>query len=270
MNGNIDLMNDLVGSGVPMPTLFLLCQEMRVADKSWLGHIVSQCGFLSDSDDGIAHDFPINAQHWGVPIDISGEPVAAQMLREQVEQGAVSLAGLDIVPDARRCHVVALSLQRSPAVTRAQAVQRLAFLAAALVGPLGASTMFWPPAQLWSNANELADAVIMMEAQGLPPLLHFVAFNTAPTPSDGEHGIITRGLMWVVGHEIEVSAPLSFSRPELLRRAARLGVDVMANGAYSHAVTVPGLTKGEKIFIAAVDDDESVKIVRARIVSDSA
>lgn len=262
-------MNDHAGSGAPVPTLFLLCQNMRAADQSWLGHILSQYGFLDDGDDGIAHIFPINAQHWGTSIGVTGGPVAAQMLREQAQLGAASLAGLDIVPDMQRCDVVALSLQRLPATARAQAVQRLAFMAATLCEVVQASAMFWPPAQLWSNPNDLAAAVIAMEEQGLPPLLHFVAFAyllADKTDVAGEHGISTHGLAWMVGQEIEVMAPLTLANPEILRRCARLAVDVMVKGAYAGPMEVAGLSRGEVLSIAAVDQSGPVGIVRAKIV----
>lgn len=268
MKGAMHPMNDHAGSAAPTPTLFLLCQNMRVADKSWLGHILSQYGLLGDGDDGIAQTFPINAQHWGTSIGVTGGPVAAQMLREQANTGAVSLAGLDIAPDIRRCHVVALSLQRLPAATRAQAVQRLAFMAATLCEAVQASAMFWPPARLWSNPNELAVAVIAMEQQGLPPLMHFVAFSelAADNLDAGDHGVGTNGLAWIAGHEIEVMAPLTLSRPEIIRRCARLAVDAMVNGAYSGPMEVAGLSPGEALSIAAVDESGTVGIVRAKIV----
>lgn len=263
-------MNDHAGSAAPTPTLFLLCQNMRIADKSWLGHIVSQCGFLDDGDDGIAHVIPNNARHWDTPIGVMGGPVAEQMLREQANLGAASLAGLDIVPDMQRCHIVALSLQRLPAATRARAVQRLAFMAAMLCEAVQASAMFWPPAQLWSNPNDLAAAVIAMEQQGLPPLLHFVAFSDLPadkTDVAGGHGVGTHGLAWMVGHEIEVIAPLTLPRPEILRRCARLAVDTMVKGAYRQPMRIAGMAAGEVIDICPVDSDSSDmgRVVKARI-----
>lgn len=254
------------------PTLFLLCDEPRISDARWLGSTLAGLGFLGDGDDGLGHDFPIKAGYWGTPIDVTIGPAARAQLVEECDD-TPAMAGLDILPDAAHSHVLALTLPRPPVAARAQAVQHLAAMAAALSAPLRASSLFWPPAGLWSNAVDLTQAVIAMEQHGLPPVLHFVAFFERNAPQDAaasatqsnSQDICTRGLAWMVGHEVLLSGPLTMPRPEMLRYAARLAVDAMVHGAYSSPTRVAGLTRGERIAIAAVDRSGAVAIVQATI-----
>ncbi|MEQ1688897.1 MAG: hypothetical protein ABL874_10020 [Sphingopyxis sp.] len=254
------------------PTLFMLCDEPQIADPLWLGDILSRCGFLGDGDSGCGHDFPIKARYWATSIDVTaGFEPAAQLAEERCI--APAMIGLDILPEAAHSHVLALTLPRPPVATRPQAVQHLAAMAAALSEPLRTSSLFWPPAVLWSNAAELTHAVITMERHGLPPVLHFVAFvergakqdEASCAAPDTSQDMCTRGLEWMVGHEVLLSGPLTMPRSEMLRCAARLAVDAMVHGAYSSPTRVAGLTKGEVIDIAPVDSSGAVRIVRAKV-----
>ncbi|MEQ1510322.1 MAG: hypothetical protein ABL909_08005 [Sphingopyxis sp.] len=261
--------SDYGGARSAPPTLFLLCTEPRVSDPAWLGTLLSRSGFLGDGDDGRASAFPIHAHHWAIAIGVEAGPPAHGALMAALQSiepnKRPSLAGLDVAPDINSPHILALTITRLPVASRAQAVQKLAFMAAALSDQLGASALYWPPAQLWSSALELSQAVVAMEAQGLPPLLHFISFFQDNSPNPADHRMMTAGLGWMVGHEIELVAPVSMMRPEMLRRIARLAVDTMTHGAYSSPTRVAGLVRGEVIDIAPVDSSGAVRIVRAKV-----
>lgn len=132
---------------------------------------------------------------------------------------------------------------------RAAAVQRLCALAA-LIGPLaGARHLYWQPARLWTSAEALADAVVAMEATGLPPILHLIGFATPPNPPPGRELTSTRGLDWFAGFELLVESPADMPKQEVVRRAARLAIDSLLNGDPGGPVNLPGLTAGERVVI---------------------
>lgn len=250
-----------------LSVLFLLCDEPKIADPAWLGPVLARLGFLDDGDNGHRGAYPIDAQHWGTAIRVDAGIAVTEAVGLATKAGGSSLAGLDLVPDARHANVLALNLGQVAESRRTQAVQHLAFVAATLTDILRVSSLFWPPAALWSNAHELAPAVAAMEGQGMPPLLHFVSFINARADS-AENCIRTRGLAWMAQKEIELAAPPAMLGGELLRRLARLAVDAMTHGVYSGPAQVPGLVAGELIEIAPLDSSGPVPIVRARVLQD--
>ena len=138
-------------------------------------------------------------------------------------------------------------------------MQRLCAVAALLAGLVGADVLYWSPAALWSSTAMLGEAVKAMERQGLPPVLHLVAFRASVT--DGDLRLTSRGLAWFAGHEIRLSTPSSLSVTQALRRAARLAVDAMLHNGLEGPMIVDGLEAGEKLAVGPLQDGDGTPFV---------
>lgn len=262
------------GSGADAPGwLFLLCRDDQVdpamADPRKRADLFQRLGLTG------ATLHPSGIDEW--PLDFAGTP-----LRLVQGQGARSL--FDAAMTERRQHhagpppseadravgtLYALRLADEAADRPSQA-QRLCAVAALLAPLLGARFLYWKPARLWSDAIPFADAVIAMQAHGIPPVLHLIAFAvadaTAPIPALDSPAqlLVTHGLTWFTGFELAVTAPASLAVPQLLRRAARLAIDAMLNGDPGGPLTAPGLEPGELVSIGAIKvgcDGEDVAAV---------
>ena len=140
--------------------------------------------------------------------------------------------------------------QTGGALQRAMETQRLCALAALLAPFIGARHLYWQPASLWSSIDALAQAVTAMEASGLPPILHLIAFGSGPGLEPDSRAYTTRGLAWFSGFEMRVEAPSTMPEQEVIRRAARLAIDSLLNGDPAGPVDLPGLRPGETVSIA--------------------
>lgn len=189
-------------------------------------------------------------QFGGVAFDLHGAGRAPEIARMLLASPCRAV-GLVEVPDAAQVPL-AISI-RGPVDVRAGALQRLCAVAAMLAPAVGASAMFWSPARLWTSAHALAEAVSAMEAEGLPPILHLVDFDMVATPAG--QVMRTRGLTWIVGHELRLSCPDSFSHSDGLRRLARLAIAALQPAALMPQQTIPGLLRGERLVIGAMDRD---------------
>ena len=112
-----------------------------------------------------------------------------------------------------------------------------------LIDLFGADHLFWSPARLWSDARAFREALTEMRASGMPPVLHLVAFRRRDA-SDGEL-VATRGLAAFAGQELEAPVPPGWGMAAMVRRLARLALDLMLNGPIVRAQEVPGLESGE-------------------------
>ncbi len=253
-------------AGALTPTLFLLCNHALAQDEVWLGLKLGQLGFLGDGDDGRQSRFPIALRHAGTDFTIDAGPAALALLQRLTADGQTSTTALAAPPDLADMTVLAITIAAPSPSRRAQVLQRLAYIAAALADVAGGAALYWPPARLWSSAEELAGAVIAMEQQGLPPALHFVGFTRAVEPDGQHHRVQTRGLAWVTGQELAVIGPLSLNHTELLRRAARMVVDAMVHGRYVAGLRIDGLLPGEVLQTSVADENASPVVVEARIL----
>ncbi len=139
-------------------------------------------------------------------------------------------------PDA--CWIV-----RPEGEARGQALYRLAHMLVLLIDLFGASHLFWSPARLWSDAAAFRQAVAEMEASGMPPVLHLVAFRRRDTA--GAATVATRGLAVFAGQEVEAEIPPGWDMAAMVRRLARLALDIMLHGPIRRAQQAPGLEAGE-------------------------
>ena len=122
-----------------------------------------------------------------------------------------------------------------------------------LIDLFNASHFFWMPARLWSDAPQFRASVAEMLTSGMPPVLHLVAFRRHD--SDEGEAVGTRGLMWFAGQELEAGMPPGWTVAEMIKRLARLALDMMLHGRFSDNRALQGLAPGETIRLTAVGGD---------------
>lgn len=111
-----------------------------------------------------------------------------------------------------------------------------------------ASHIFWSPARLWSDAQQFRASVAEMLVSGMPPVLHLVAFRR----HDSGQGdmVSTRGLALFAGQELEGRVPGGWTVAEMVKRLARLALDIMLNGPVGGPERVRGLDAGEWVTLS--------------------
>lgn len=120
---------------------------------------------------------------------------------------------------------------------------------------------FWPPAQLWSRFDKdfVAPTIKAMDRQGMPPVMHLVAFITS-IDADAIT-VVTRGLAFFAGAELRLSGPSSLSERDVLRTAARLAMDAMLQRGPAGPMIVDGLNKGERLRLGAPIVEDSGRVI---------
>lgn len=122
-----------------------------------------------------------------------------------------------------------------------------------LIDLFDASHIFWSPALLWSDAGQFRASVAEMLASGMPPVLHLVAFRHYDTQAGQRVG--TRGLSLFAGQELEGSLPGGWTVADMVKRLARLALDIMLNGPIGGRQRVRGLEAGEWITLSPTGTD---------------
>ena len=131
-------------------------------------------------------------------------------------------------------------------------------MASLLIDLFDASHFFWEPARLWSDAKQFRASTAEMFASGMPPVLHLIAFRQHDA---GEAEIIrTRGLAHFGGQEMEAARPTGWTVADLVRRLARLSLDIIINGPVRGARRLPGLDPGEWISMAPRGSSEALLV----------
>ena len=148
----------------------------------------------------------------------------------------------DVAAPAQVLACVPLGLSSGDRVSRSRELFKLAVL---LIDLCGAERIYWSPAGLWSDARQFQDAVTEMLTSGMPPVLHLVAFR----PGNNGSAMQTQGLAHFAGQELVVTEAVGLDRAGLLRRMARLAIDIMINGAVRAPRDFPGLVPGERISV---------------------
>jgi hypothetical protein len=117
-----------------------------------------------------------------------------------------------------------------------------------LIDLFDASHFFWSPARLWSDAPQFRASIAEMLKSGMPPVLHLVAFRHHDT---GEGAAVrTRGLAHFGGQELEGRIPSGWTVAEMVKRLARLALDIIINGPVAEPRRVRGLDAGEWVSLA--------------------
>ncbi|WP_374526336.1 hypothetical protein [Sphingopyxis sp.] len=154
-----------------------------------------------------------------------------------------------------------------PPDVRATYLREFFKMAVLLVDLLDASHIFWSPARLWSDAPQYRSAVAEMLSSGMPPVLHLVAFRRIEGPSS--ELVRTRGLALFGGQEIESPIPPGWTVAEMVKRLARLALDIILNGPVLDARGLRGLGPGEWVSLVPIPDGAGArKTVRVEFGSD--
>jgi hypothetical protein len=222
----------------------ILADLATLPDAAALPSLVDRLGLLDPI--GGLHDTAITLQFGGTDMLLSAQ-TSSPALQDPVASrgiGDVSTAP----PDSELSLRICLEQPDRASGRHIQQVQHLCAAAAMIAEACGAERMYWPPARLWSPVTALAEAVAASEAQGLPPVLHLVAF----LPEDG--AVVTRGLAYLCGIELRLTCDVPMALPEMVRRLARLAVHAMLVGPLAPGASVAGLEPGELILVSHRDE----------------
>lgn len=246
-------------------SLYLVVDDPAASTPAGLGSVLERLGFLADGALGEQLSLPLSVYLMDLRLAISTGPDVTQQLDRELACAPVSAIGLDVVPSWTARPVIAIAVDHHRPTNRTAAAHAIAFVASSIAAMVSGLAIFWPPARLWSTSTDLAGAVIAMQANALPPVLHFVAFSSQV---DATQTIIaTTGLSWFAGHELVVSASADqFDVPQVMRRAGRLSIDAMVNGAIADGSVVPGLEAGEQILLNRTEPTGHPPFMEARIM----
>lgn len=117
-----------------------------------------------------------------------------------------------------------------------------------LIDLFDASHIFWSPARLWSDAPQFRASVSEMLISGMPPVLHLIAFRRHDT--DRGEMIGTRGLALFAGQELAGRMPRGWTVADMVKRMARLTLDIMINGPVAGPQRLRGMSAGEWIALS--------------------
>lgn len=135
-----------------------------------------------------------------------------------------------------------------------------------LIDLFDASHVFWSPARLWSDAPQFRASIAEMLKSGMPPVLHLVAFRHRET---GAGAVVrTRGLALFGGQELEGRMPPGWTVAEMIKRLARLALDVILNGPVAGRQRMRGLDTGEWVALAPGDAGAAHSTVLVEFGSD--
>lgn len=161
---------------------------------------------------------------------------------------ATSSLGISLPEDWRTkgaCWVVELGGADADADALSPPLADYLKLLVLLIDAFDADRIFWSPARLWTGAPQFRGAIAEMQASGMPPVLHLVAFRRRDDAA-GER-VATRGLAAFAGQELEARIPPGWDMAAMVKRLARLALDMMLNGAVARAQQAPGLERGETV-----------------------
>lgn len=147
--------------------------------------------------------------------------------------------------DGGKCWVIvpeAADMVQAPAEQAAR-MREFFKMMVLLIDLFDASHIFWSPARLWSDAPQFRTSIGEMLTSGMPPVLHLIAFRRQETPGGG--AMATRGLALFSGQELESPIPRDWTVAEMVKRLARLAMDIMLNGPVEDERRLRGLYPGE-------------------------
>lgn len=130
-----------------------------------------------------------------------------------------------------------------------------------LIDLFDASHMFWTPARLWSDAEQVRASIAEMQESGMPPVLHLVAFRRREDGTGPR--IVTRGLTLFCGQEMEARVPAGWTVADVVKRLARLALDMMLHGPVDVVRGVQGAARSEWMrLVPQAPNIEGVTMVR--------
>jgi hypothetical protein len=131
-------------------------------------------------------------------------------------------------------------------------VQAMLELGDVLSRNLGIKAVFWSPADVVSGYDYYADAVAQYAEGAVFPALLCVSFDMSTI------GIMqTTGLAWLCDQELTFTHP-KLPAHEAMRYVVRLVHDLATQGAYDHALELPGLYVDEVVVVTPSPDQGTV------------
>ena len=131
-------------------------------------------------------------------------------------------------------------------------VQAMLELGDVLGRNLGIKAVFWSPADVVSGYDYYAEAVAQYAEGAVFPALLCVSFDTSTI------GIVqTTGLAWLCDQELTFTHP-KLPAHEAMRYVVRLVHDLATQGAYDHALGLPGLHADEVVVVTPSPDQGTV------------
>ena len=189
-------------------------------------------------------DTPCFRLHLGTLEVLAGRAAASRLALADPGDRATSLIGVRLPPDWRAHGWFFEPVERPTGRARPGArfddFYRMLVL---LIDLFDAQQMFWSPARLWSDAAQFRGAIAEMQASGMPPVLHLIAFRRRDEAGEGR--VATRGLAVFAGQELEATVPAGWDMAAMVQRLARLALDMLLNGPLRRAQQAPGLNSGE-------------------------
>jgi len=247
----------------PAPFALIIGAAMRRASPDEMEQAIRQMGLMPERIDrgDPTRGIPTFRLRFGALRWIAGPADASALDEVDPEQPLISLLAASLPHDWRdggHCWTFVPEDLRVPGATTKPSVEGRDYFKAMLllVDLFDASHFFWSPARLWSDAPQFRASVAEMLTSGMPPVLHMVAFRR----QDGDEGeaVVTRGLAWFAGQELEARIPAGWTVAKMVRRLARLALDMMLHGRFSGSRELQGLAPGERIRLAAAGEGRRV------------
>jgi hypothetical protein len=193
-------------------------------------------------------DTPCFRLHLGALQVLVGRAMAAQLALADPDDRATSRLGA-VLPGGWRedCWFVCREDDAWAGGVPGASFEEFCRLLVLSIDLFAAQQLFWSPARLWSDAAQFRGAIAEMQVSGMPPVLHLVAFRRR----DGGAGerVTTRGLVAFAGQELEAMMPPGWDMAAMVKRLARLALDMMLNGPLTRAQQAPGLHSGEWVVL---------------------
>ncbi|APW73004.1 hypothetical protein [Sphingopyxis sp. MG] len=225
-------------------------------------------GVAADGQGGLlatGPDAPTFHLRLGATELVAGPAGAAALDFADPDAPATSQLAAGLPPDWReagRCWAFVAPGGATPSAGGGQAtrMRELFKTLVLLIDLFDASHIFWSPARLWSDAPQFRAAVAEMLTSGMPPVLHLVAFRRHETAGGAHVG--TRGLAAFAGQELTAAIPAGWTVADMVRRLARLALDIMVNGPIVERQRARGLQQGEWVDLSPrLDADRGHAVV---------
>lgn len=246
----------------PRPYALILGSALSAASPAAIEAAFRRMGLKPEADGGDGNGTPRYRLHLGIvaaTIARAGEPELADA--DPHDPATSSLA--TSLPAGWRADggCWALWWDEGAAPVDSPAMRAAFQLLVLLRDLFDASHIFWSPARLWSDGPQFRAAMAEMLVSGMPPVLHLVAFRRGE--AGGEAVVRTRGLSLFAGQEIEAPIPAGWTIADLVKRLARLALDLMLGGPLLEAQEVRGLQPGEVLRLRPPDRGDATPTVRA-------
>lgn len=252
----------------PEPFALIVGPSMRRLSDDALETAIRHMGLrperaTSDDPDIVAKiEPPLLRLHFGRVSVLAGRAAGTALDLVDPAHPATSLLAASLPRDWREGGQCWMFIPEDDArATREQPTQMREFFKVMLllIDLFEASHFFWSPARLWSDAPQLRASIAEMLASGMPPVLHLIAFRRHD--AEGGEFVGTRGLGLFAGQELEGRIPRGWTVAEMVKRLARLSLDMMLNGPIQDSRRMRGLEPGEWVQLSPLTANEERRVL---------